>query len=80
MYKLKELKTESLILKPMIIDFCEDYQSYFNDYRIIRYLSIEFLWSYPENTALSRIKQKTGAVLVKLMDATFVDSNFRSAE
>ena len=153
----------------MSIDFWEDYQRHFNDYRIIRYLSTAVPWPYPENAAFdfiknvlspeqgterfsygiflkeqpneligcidlwrtpkpenrgfwlahrhwskgymtqacgainrlafeeldfdclyfsnavenaasSRIKQKTGAVLVRLTEANFVDSNFRLAE
>ena len=56
MYQLKELKTESLILRPLSLEYSEDYQKHFDDYRIIRYLSTDVPWPYPKNAAYEFIK------------------------
>lgn len=49
MHILKELPTKSLILKPLIIDYAEDYARHFIDYRVIRYLSDAVPWPYPKH-------------------------------
>ena len=80
MYELKDLKTDSLILRPMRLEYSEDYQKHFDDYRVIRYLSTDVPWHYPQNKASSKLKQKTGVELVGLMDANFIDMTSSSAE
>ena len=49
MYELKDLKTDSLILRCMRLKYSEDYQKHFDDYQVIRYLSTDVPRPYPQN-------------------------------
>ena len=80
MYELKDLKTDSLILRFMRLEYFEDYQKHFDDYWVIRYLSTDVPWPYSRNAASSKLKQKTGVEVVGLMDANFIDMTSSSAK
>ncbi|MEH6308052.1 GNAT family N-acetyltransferase [Olivibacter sp. CPCC 100613] len=46
---MKELITSRLVLKAVSEEDIPSYSKYFNDYKVIRYLSAEVPWPYPEN-------------------------------
>lgn len=46
---LRCLETKSLLLKPMQLDYLGDYIRHFVDYRVIRFLSKNVPWPYPED-------------------------------
>lgn len=49
MLKIPTLNTERLVLKGVTMEDVPSYSEYFVDYDVIRYLSAEVPWPYPEN-------------------------------
>lgn len=45
------LTTARLILKPLVVEHADDYQKNFADYEVVRYLSDQVPWPYPEGGA-----------------------------
>jgi len=49
---VKTLKTKRLILRPPVIQDAASIQKYVNDWEVVKYLSNQIPWPYPENGAV----------------------------
>lgn len=54
--KTPVLQTPRLILRPVILEDAPAIQKHFNNWQIIRYLSLQVPWPYPENGAETFLK------------------------
>ncbi|PCI56758.1 MAG: GNAT family N-acetyltransferase [Alphaproteobacteria bacterium] len=54
--KTPTLQTERLVLRPISLDDAPAVQKYFNDWDIIKYMGVSVPWPYPEDGALTHIR------------------------